>query len=245
MGKAADIGDKFIAELGLRYSPVGLFYEKTRPAESTGFNGNGGCVVPLIFSAAKGKIIHFDHDSLGWNCSAFYLGYRNWIFPGIENFLSNGSVLNKPGERFIKTSKKAKEFVRSFMPVTIRKDVTVFKPLEICNDKEKPEIVIFFANPDQLSALVFLLQNEDPGNDSIVRTSLSSGCGSVVSLPIRYKASGHNVAVWGMQDISVRKRLPADIMTLSMSYDLLTEIYKNLDQSFIKTDNWQILRSRC
>jgi hypothetical protein len=47
-----------------------------------------------------------------------------------------------------------------------------------------------------------------------------------------------------MHDISARLRIPADLMTLTMPYDLLVDIYNDLDQTFITTENWRRIKER-
>jgi len=232
-------------KLGLENLPVGMFFSENKPSKAIGFKSKGnGCILPLIFQGAKGKTVAFDHDTTGWNCSAFYLGYQDWIFEGIECFLSDGVVNGRMGERFIKTDKQAKSFVEKFKPEILNKKITVFKPLADFEEDEKPELVIFFANADQISALVYLLHFNAPERDDLVVTSFISGCGSVVTLPLKLKREGKRQAVWGLHDISVRRRLPKDLMTLTMPYELLSEINNDIDQSFVITENWKELKER-
>jgi uncharacterized protein (DUF169 family) len=239
------IGVKIKEKLGLEFFPVGMFYSDTPPENAIGFKRKGnGCIVPLVFSSAKGKTVAFDKDTTGWDCSAFFLGYKDWIFNGIECFLSNGSIIGRKGERFIKTKSQAKAFIKSFVPKSINNSVTIFKPLENFGLNETPEIVIFFANPDQLSGLVNLLHFNSPEKDDLIITRFMSGCGSIVTLPMKYKNEGKLKAVWGMHDISARLRIPAELMTITIPYDLLKDIYKDIDKSFIITDNWKRIKER-
>lgn len=239
------IGLKIKEKIGLDFSPVGMFFLEERPENAIGFKRKGsGCIVPLIFSSAKGKTVAFDKDTTGWECSAFYLGYKDWIFNGIECFLSNGSVLGREGERFIKTKSQAKALIESLKPKVLNTRWTVFKPLEKFNLDETPEIVIFFAEPDQLSGLVNLLHYSSPERDDLVITRFMSGCGSIVTLPMKYKAEGRIKAFWGMHDISARLRIPSELMTLTMPYELLLDIYKDIDNSFIITENWKRIKER-
>jgi len=109
---------------------------------------------------------------------------------------------------------------------------------------ETPEIVIFFVNADELSALVYLLHFNAPESEDRIVTRFISGCGSIVTLPMKLKKEGKMQAVWGMHDISVRRRLPKELMTLTMPYELLIEIAKDIDQSFIITESWKAIRER-
>ena len=232
-------------KLGLGNLPIGMFFSESKPENAISFKSKGnGCILPLIFKSAQGKTIAIDQDTTGWNCSAFYLGYQDWIFDGIECFLSDGVVDGREGERFIKTSKQAKSFVEFYQPKTLNTKVTVFKPLSEFEQDETPEIVIFFVNADELSALVYLLHFNAPESEDRIVTRFISGCGSIVTLPMKLKKEGKMQAVWGMHDISVRRRLPKELMTLTMPYELLIEIAKDIDQSFIITESWKAIRER-
>lgn len=239
------IGEKIKEVIGLNYYPIGMYFADTKPEHSLGFVSKGkGCMVPLLFSAAKGKTVAFDRQTTGLPCSAFYMGYEEWIFEGIECFLSDGVVWGRTGERFIETPEKAKQFVESFVPETLTTQATVFKPLVEFADDEKPELVTFFANPDELSALVYALHFKYPEREDLVVTRFLSGCGAVVTFPMKLKAEGKKQAVWGMHDVSVRKRLPKELMTLTMPFEMLSELYDCLDSSFFITENWQIIKER-
>jgi len=47
-----------------------------------------------------------------------------------------------------------------------------------------------------------------------------------------------------MYDISARLRLPKDLMTISMPYNLAVDITNEMDDSFVRTDNWAKIRER-
>jgi len=101
-----ELAVSFKDKLGLGNFPIGMFFSETKPENAISFRTKGnGCILPLIYKSAQVKTIAIDKDTTGWNCSAFYLGYQDWIFDGIECFLSDGVVNGREGERFIKTSK--------------------------------------------------------------------------------------------------------------------------------------------
>ena len=157
-----------VEKLNLTFSPVALLFSDEKPEDSMYLKKAGSaCVAPLIFSAAKGKTVSIDKDSTGYACSAFYLGYKKWIFDGIEYFLSNSDQPVAGGrecERFVKSPTSAKDYVTSFIPEKLRENSYVFKPFEKLADDEKPEVIILFANPDQISALIFLINYNDPNS---------------------------------------------------------------------------------
>ena len=90
-----EIGLKLKIDLGLEYFPIGIMRTDDMPENAKRFANKGnGCIVPLIFSSAKGHVVAIDKDTTGWACSAFYLGYQKWIFEGIECFLSSATISN-------------------------------------------------------------------------------------------------------------------------------------------------------
>ena len=239
------IGEKLKDALALKYYPIGVYYSDEYPKDAINNNEKfDGCIVPLIFSSAKGKIVAFNKNNAGRDCAAFFLGYKDWIFKGIEYFLSDGILFGRSGERFVKTSKQAKAYLESFKLKSINNKVTVFKPLKDFKVDENPEIVIFFVNPDELSGLVYLLHYNSPEKNDIVITGFQSGCGSLVTLPMKYKNEGKNKTIMGMHDISVRSKLPKEILTLAIPFELVNDFYSEIDSSFVITDNWKKIKER-
>jgi hypothetical protein len=239
------ISEKLKDSLGLQYFPIGMFLSDIYPEDAINANKKfNGCIVPLIFSSVKGKTVVFNKNNAGRDCSSFFLGYKEWIFPGIEFFLSDGVLFGRCGERFVKTARQAKSFIKSFVPKEINRKLTIFKPLHRFLGNEYPEVVIFFVNPDELSSLVYLLHFNSPDKNDTIVTGFHSGCGSIVTLPMKYKSEGRNKAVWGMHDISVRSKLPRDLMTLTMPFEFVNDIYNEIDNSFITTNNWKKIKER-
>ena len=231
-------------KLGMKLSPVGLLFSNQLPENSLYFKKKGkGCITPLIYKSAQGRVVAFDKNSTGLPCSSFYLGYSEWIFPGIEKFLSNQSVYGRAPEKFIKNEKLAKEFLEIYIPPNKRNNTIIYKPLELFAENEKPEIVLFFANADQLSALVYLVHFGAPTEERVV-TRFASACMSLFTIPLEFVKRGEKRAVWGFHDVAARKRLPKDLMTFTMTFDLFMEVYENIDESFINTENWENLKQR-
>ena len=231
--------------LKLEYNPVGFYYSKNLPENSltVGKNGNG-CIAPLILQSGKGKRVVFYESHFGWQCSAYYLGYTDSIFPGIENYLSTVELPQRGCERFIKTPAQAKAFVDEMRMLPPAKDFAVYKPLADFKDDEEPEVIIFFCNPDQLSALIFLSHFSDPLDSSRVVTMFASACASVSCIPVKFSRSGEKKAVCGFHDISARSRHKQDILSISFTPELFKEIAENLDDTFLFTDNWEKIRDR-
>jgi len=233
-----ELGAKFKEKLGMKYEPVGIYFSDEKPVDSLSFKNKGnGCIAPLIFKAASGKTIAVDSASTGFPCSAFYLGYQEWIFPGIENFLSNGPFPNRECERLIQTSESAKEYVETFIPQDLQTKALVFKP--VSSTEERPEAVVFFVNPDQLSALTFLAHFDSPSATDRVVTQLASSCASIVYFPLKYAAEKKFTAFWGLHDISTRTSFPSNIFSFGLPADFFLKMGEFLDKSFIETERWE------
>jgi hypothetical protein len=61
---------------------------------------------------------------------------------------------------------------------------------------------------------------------------------------MKYKSEGKVKAVWGMHDISARLRLPKELMTLTIPYELLLDMYKDVDETFLITEQWKKIKER-
>ncbi len=127
----------------------------------------------------------------GVPCSAFYLGYGEWIFPGIEYFLSHGPVPGRECERFVKTPELAREYVASFKSARRREGAIVFKPVRAFTAGEEPVAVSLFADADRMSALVFLAHYAHPLSRDRIETGFASACMSLFTIPLRYADEGH------------------------------------------------------
>ncbi|MGE5363161.1 MAG: DUF169 domain-containing protein [Bacteroidota bacterium] len=240
-----DIGGEFKERLALKYSAVGLYHTQDKPQYALEIKKPGqACVMPFIFQSAKGKTFAFSENTMGFACSAFYFGYKEWIFPGIEYFLSSGPFPGRECERFVKTPEMTRKYLEDIRMETKTEGYTVLKPLEDFTGSETPEVVIFFANADQISALVFLAYYDAPESSDRVITRFASACASSVLMPLQFSRKNEDKAVWGMHDISARARLPKDLMTFALPYSFLKKMYDNMNESFFITHQWETIRNR-
>ncbi len=240
--KAAWLFDK----LAFAYQPIGLMMADKKPDGAVRLKKKGkGCIASLIFLAAKGKTVAIDKNSTGYACSAFFLGYSDWIFPGIEYFLSHSPVpIGLECERFVQKPKQAKEFVRRLVPEKLEERAYVFKPFASFSANEEPEIVIFFADADQMSALVYLVHYAHPSDNDRIKTVFASACMGMTTIPLRYARAGGEKAFWGLHDIAIRPALPAELATLAMPLPMFREICDLAPESFLITAKWKKLRER-
>lgn len=227
------------------YKPCGVYFSDEKPANALELKKKGnGCIVPLILKASTGVPLVVSEESTGWPCSAFYLGFQDTIFEGIEYFLSHKEDFFRPCERFIQNPALAKAFVDQVNAVKPDKHYLVVKPLEDFLPDEEPESVLFFVNADQLSALVFLSHYDAPGSMDRVLSPFASACMALVTLPLKLARSHEEKAVMGMFDLSARTRMPQDLLSLAMPYAFLKKLAGFLPESFISTHTWDTVKAR-
>jgi uncharacterized protein (DUF169 family) len=261
----------------LKYQPVVLLWSNEKPQGAMQFQeGKWGCVMWLAAHAAKGKTAVADIKTFGCFGGGVGLGFGNQYknFPGGEDgfchFLSDGNANReggkelaekiKPfmraeaydnflhGERYIKSSALVKKFIESLPLTEISEQYVVFQPLDTIDvKKEKPQTVIFFINPDQLSALT-VLANYGRGDNENVIIPYAAGCQTIGIYPYREAKSKRPRAVVGLTDLSarvyIRKQLSdANLMTFAVPFTLFEEMEQNVPGSFLERHTWQSLLS--
>lgn len=261
----------------LKYQPVALLWSDEKPADAMQFaEGKWGCVMWLAVHAAKGKTAVADVKTFGCFGGGVGLGFGNQYknFPGGEegfcHFLSEGNANRqggeelaekiKPfmtpeshdnflhGERYIKSPALVEKFIKALPLNEIPKKFVVFQPLsDVDPAKEKPQTIIFFVNPDQLSALV-VLANYGRGDNENVIIPYAAGCQTIGIYPYREAKSKTPRAVVGLTDLSARvyvRRQLGDphFMTFSVPFAFFEEMEQNVSGSFLERHTWQSLLS--
>lgn len=261
--------------LGLKYPPVCLIWSDVKPEGALRFgSGKWGCIMWLVANAAKGRVSCCDRESFGCAGGGVGVGFGNQYknFMGGEvcfhYFLSSGNrdwekgremggelkeYMHKDfhddfmqGEGYLKTPSHVKNFVRALPITEIPSKYVVFKSLEIVDEKtEKPVSVIFFADPDQLSALVILANYARQSNENVIMP-YASGCQNIGIYPYREAEYDNPRAVVGLTDISARlyikKQLGDGLMTFTVPYRMFEEMEDNVEGSFLSKKAWQDLR---
>ncbi|MBP1717321.1 MAG: putative cytosolic protein [Deltaproteobacteria bacterium] len=237
--------EKFYEALGLREHPLGIYYTDRKPAKGlTPKEGTHICLIGMLNRARqKGDTVYFDENHTGCFGGAYYLGFRDQARPHIEYFLSCGIPGEMEGERYIKTPELAKDYFAAVKPRQAPAKFCIFKPLNKFQAAEEPEVVAFFASPDILSGL-FTLTNYAAERMDAVRIPFSSGCGSVLTHPLKEAENERPQAILGMFDVSTRPFVEPNLLTLAMPVKLFLTLLDNLDESFLITESWRKVRER-
>jgi len=231
---------RFRETLGLKESPLGIYYTNDKPEGITPMEGITGCMIGLLQNARKkGKVVYFDRGHFGCPGGAYYMGLLESPRPNIEYFLSCGIPGEMEGERYIKTPDLAREYFKKMKPKPAPATYCVFKPIEqFQGGEEKPEVVVFFSSPDILSGL-FTLTNYTLESTDAVFTPFGSGCSTILTYPLKEADKEKPRAIIGMFDVSARPMVEKDILTLAMPYSVFLKLLENVSGSFLQTESWK------
>lgn len=261
-----------IAEtLELKFEPVAILWSNCLPEGALQFKGVGaGCIISMFaMVAAKGKTAAFSRTTSGCFGSSIGLGFgkhpENSPFgeEGTNYFLSTGlessgkeelvaavkQISNKEmsefflkGEGYKKTPVLAGKYMEELPTMEVPKEYVVFKPLKDLAEGETPVVISFVANPDQLSALITLVNYDRETNDNVI-LPFGSGCTQIGLLAFREAESKNPRAILGLTDLeprrAVRGLLGKDILTLTVPYRMFLDMEDNVEGSFLKRSLWQ------
>ncbi len=235
-------------EIGFAHEPVAVLFTDVKPSGAAQFKERRwGCVMEMLAFAARGYTAVFDRNTTG--C----VGGRTGLCFGdgyeksrdIARFLSTGGGKRGGGGlRFIKSPALAKEFVAGLPIEDIPETFVVFKALsKVDGRRERPRVVVFLANPDQVAALTTLANYDRPGGDAVV-VPFASGCQSICLLPFHESKGKAPRAVLGGMDLSARPHLDPGLFTFAVPAPLFRRMEANVSGSFLEQDLWKRLRNR-
>jgi len=231
---------QFRETLGLRESPLGIYYTNDKPEGVTPKEGISGCMIGLLQNARKkGKTVYFDKNHFGCPGGGYYMGFLEKARPDIEYFLSCGIPGELEGERYIKTPELARKYFGLMKPRPAPANYCVFKPVESFQQgNAQPEVVAFFAPPDILSGL-FTLTNYTLETTEAVYSPFGSGCSTILTYPLKEDEKEAPRAVIGMFDVSARPMVEKEILTIAMPYSVFAKLLENVSGSFLQTESWK------
>ena len=231
---------RFRETLGLKESPLGIYYTNHKPEGVTPKEGITGCMIGLLQNARKrGKTVFFDKSHFGCPGGGYYMGFLEKARPNIEYFLSCGIPGEMEGERYIKTPELARKYFEMMKPIPAAATYCVFKPIEQFQEGTiKPEVVAFFVPPDILSGL-FTLTGYAMETTGAVKAPFGSGCSTILTYPLKEAAKEQPQAILGMFDVSARPMVEKEALTFAMPYSVFLKLLENVTGSFLETESWK------
>lgn len=236
-------------ELRLRYSPVAIIFTDKKPEGALQFKQGGwGCAIAMFTAAARGKTAVFDRDTIPCRGATVGLCFGesyHEIPGGIDYLLSTGRGEGYPeGEAYKKTPELARTLVEQFPIKDIPFTYVVFKPLGLVDESEEtPQLVSFYADADQLSALVVMANYGLPGNENVI-IPMAAACSTVCLIPYHESLQERPRAVVGITDISGRPFVDADTLAFTVPFAMFKQMEADVPGSFLEKKSWAKVRAR-
>ncbi|HEY9059118.1 MAG TPA: DUF169 domain-containing protein [Pseudobacteroides sp.] len=205
----------------------------------------GICSLPALKESLTGKAVCLSSESKGCPGMKAGLGFTDSpsIPGGIECFLSCGRGEGFPhGERLKKNPEIAKAYYEGLPKNVHNAKYIVFKPVEILNNEE-PKLVVFLGNPDQISALISLFSYESSFVDNVI-TPMTSGCSSLVKIPLNELRRDKPRAVVGLVNIWARPVFEADAFAITVPYEDYLRMEENSRDCFFQAKTWEGVKNR-
>ena len=233
---------KIARAIKLKLEPVVVYKTQEMPQDAIHFKeGVWGCVIGMINAATKGKVVAFHEKEVVCHGGKAGLGFKPFEQGTIEYFLSIGGNGSKGAEHYKKNPELALNYIKE-LPQLRNSGYLVIKPLSLVVN-EIPECIIFLVNPDQLSGLV-TLSNYDISSQEGVKMLFGSGCVQSILNGLWANESNKKQCFIGLTDPSARKCINKDILSFTMPFNRYEELEKNVEESFLCTDTWQMLARR-
>jgi uncharacterized protein (DUF169 family) len=149
------------------------------------------------------------------------------------------------GEGYKKSPEIVKKYIDSLPNILIKEKYVVMKPLkDVDLDKETPVQIVFFANPNQLAALV-KLANFRTGASDMVKITNGSACQDIGLYAYQESLNDNPRAILGNFDIyarnTLKKTIGSDKLTFTIPMKFFMTMEEDADESLLGRHSWKEL----
>jgi uncharacterized protein (DUF169 family) len=205
--------------------------------------GGWRCIICDLARVRKGTSLVFDRTSVTCSGGLFFMGIDMKRSEHFRYFLSSGKPGVLEGERYKKTPEIVDDWDARHVSLPVEDKYYTFRRWDKLMPEDNPDVVIFFARPEVLSAL-FTLANFDQADPNGVICPFGSGCSSIIHYPRLEQMSDQPRAVLGMFDPSARPCVPVDILTLAIPMKKFEKMTGYIEESFLITKTWDKVKTK-
>ena len=205
-----------------------------------------GCIYRTLPKVLAGETYTFKLETC--SCSGFdhNTGLRDDMpnTPGgFGIFLSQGSDQRwtPPGEKF-KCDPETAEAMFECLPKDVMGGFDALK-FEPYREGLRPDIVVAFCNPDQLSAMIVLHGYDKVEYDRVIATTVS-GCASMVRIPLDELKRDKPRAVITGTDLAARKFVKEDELAFAVTGPEFDKMLAVTEECFFHSPVWKPVRNR-
>ena len=257
-----------VKELNGQFDPIVLIKTDEKPEDALAPKaGRGGCVMSLVGQTiAKRKVTAFGRENItcggvsagfGWGTGfktdedrafqATFLSLGTESAKDKEAFLHRLSFMPKPtqemfkkGERIFSDFDTAYENIKN-RPLYDEGAYVVFKPIELLEEGEVPDSVVFTLNTMELSAIL-QLNGSFRTESAHIMTPQASACQAIGAFTFEQNDSDDPVPVLSPLDFAarahMRRLIPDEYMNLSMPWKLFLKLEELSKKSVFQTHFW-------
>jgi uncharacterized protein (DUF169 family) len=149
------------------------------------------------------------------------------------------------GERLHKSPAKAKKWMTRELPITdISERYVIFTPLNRVKEGEKPVVIVFAADPLQLTGLITLVGAVREGIDPVLVPPMAA-CQQIGAYVYSEARQEHPRAVLGNTDLAARANvgaaIPENIFTMAVPFSLFREMEEEAKNGVFDGPIWKDL----
>jgi uncharacterized protein (DUF169 family) len=222
--------------------PVVFFYTDREDGPAVPANPNR-CLVALLHRAWRGEAMRLPAEAIGCPGGKRYAGFATEPRPDFKYFLSCGIPGQMEGERY----KKSPELVEQVMARSPKLEAParflVLEPWDALEAGDEPDAAIFLAAPDVLAGLFTLAGFEEADPESVF-SPFGAGCATAFAYPYLEQRTEKPRCVLGCFDVTARPFVPKDTLTFAVPMKKLARMCADMDESFLVTRSWELVRKR-
>lgn len=196
----------------------------------------GGCLFKCMKDVRAGQTVTLSVETIGCGGGKFYTGFTE-MPERIPGFVSLK-------EKYKQTLEGVSEFLEELQVPRAKIDYLNFARMDIVENFDNLEGILFLATPDMLSGLATWAFFDNNSQDAV--TSLfGSGCCSVITQAVIENARGGKRTFIGFFDPSVRPYFEPDILSFMIPMSRFKEMYDTMRSSCLfDTHAWGKVKAR-